>query len=254
LTGFIILCLENNGVRMITCVWRPKIKKNKNINEVQYYEIVDDYTNLSKGWKVSYICDRCLDSKINNTTSHVLLDPKVIYNTIEKQVCRKCRSEISEYEIKKNFIPYNKIKESFTHFGYITTSSEIEYNNSKRRSQFKFKLICPNNHTLTATWNNWEKGKRCRQCYEKNKHDNAVKNKKGWNLYKYNVWKITEQTYKQNLDIINPNNFQRGFEYHLDHKFSVSEGFRNGILPYVIGGVENLEIIPSLENLKKNNK
>jgi len=37
----------------------------------------------------------------------------------------------------------------------------------------------------------------------------------------------------------------------LDHKFSITEGFKNNILPCVIGSECNLELIPWLNNIKK---
>jgi len=37
----------------------------------------------------------------------------------------------------------------------------------------------------------------------------------------------------------------------IDHKISVYDGFKLGIPPYLIASKENLEIIPSLDNLKK---
>jgi len=37
----------------------------------------------------------------------------------------------------------------------------------------------------------------------------------------------------------------------IDHKISVYDGFKLGIPSYLIASKENLEIIPSLDNLKK---
>lgn len=39
--------------------------------------------------------------------------------------------------------------------------------------------------------------------------------------------------------------------YHLDHKYSITEGFKNKILPKIIGSMRNLEFIPCQENVKK---
>ena len=39
--------------------------------------------------------------------------------------------------------------------------------------------------------------------------------------------------------------------WHLDHKFSVFQGFNNNIPPYIIGSIYNLEMLPWQENLKK---
>lgn len=39
--------------------------------------------------------------------------------------------------------------------------------------------------------------------------------------------------------------------YHLDHKFSIVEGFKQNINPELIGNINNLEFIPWIENIKK---
>jgi len=41
---------------------------------------------------------------------------------------------------------------------------------------------------------------------------------------------------------------------NIDHKFSIVEGFRNNILPCIIGSQCNLELIPWLENYKKHDR
>lgn len=39
--------------------------------------------------------------------------------------------------------------------------------------------------------------------------------------------------------------------YTLDHKFSVFEGFKRGILPQIIGSIVNLECLPCSDNSTK---
>lgn len=46
----------------------------------------------------------------------------------------------------------------------------------------------------------------------------------------------------------------RGKEYHLDHKFSICEGFKQNVSPEIIGSKYNLEIIPRRENCFKQEK
>ena len=46
----------------------------------------------------------------------------------------------------------------------------------------------------------------------------------------------------------------RGKEYHLDHKFSICEGFKQNVSPEIIGSKYNLEIIPHRENCFKQGK
>ena len=129
-----------------------------------------------------------------------------------------------------------------------------EYDLANNKSQFKLKVICENGHNLMTTWNNWSRGKRCRKCYENDKFSNSVKHKDGWDLYKFMVWKTTEMNYKKHKKEININNNERGINYHLDHKYSISEGFKNNILPSIVGGKENLRIISSYENMSKGSK
>ena len=69
------------------------------------------------------------------------------------------------------------------------------------------------------------------------------------------VMKITN---KQNISELK-NSDKRGKTgiegaYHLDHKYSISEGFKQGIEPEIIGNISNLEFIPWEENLSKKNK
>jgi hypothetical protein len=242
-------------MNMIVDVWKPNVGKLNNKKCVIGYELGDTnyfLTEKRKGWKVRYTCDVCQSSKIQTTTSGSLFRNTSKLNTIEKQTCKSCRGKILEYEIKKNFIPFFEIKKSIESSNYKLLSSEDEYMNSNNRSQFKHNVVCDNYHQITATWNNWSKGKRCRLCYETNKFNNAVKYKNGWDRYEFLTWYYTEKSYKTHYNEINPNNLKRGKEYHLDHKYSINEGFINNISPKIIGGKNNLEIITSYENLKKN--
>ena len=42
--------------------------------------------------------------------------------------------------------------------------------------------------------------------------------------------------------------------YHLDHMFSIFEGFKQNIDPSIVGHIKNLRMIPFKENLSKFNK
>jgi hypothetical protein len=47
---------------------------------------------------------------------------------------------------------------------------------------------------------------------------------------------------------------KRGCDYHLDHKYPISKGYLNGVLPSIIGGVDNLQIIHRRDNFLKSDK
>lgn len=81
--------------------------------------------------------------------------------------------------------------------------------------------------------------------------------------------KIIDEYYKYELTVLKitrrqpistlPNYDKRGNSgvdgaYHLDHKFSIIEGFKNNVKPELIGNIKNLEFIPWEENLNKRAK
>lgn len=71
--------------------------------------------------------------------------------------------------------------------------------------------------------------------------------------YYQSVWEITSRQFKTYFNLI-PDAAKRGNEYHLDHIFSISEGFRKNVPPEIIGHVSNLRIISAFENNSKNSK
>ena len=94
-----------------------------------------------------------------------------------------------------------------------------------------------------------------RKTREKLGHWIPLDKKKLYDLYKREVYIITNS---MNLSILK-NIDKRGMAginnaYHLDHKFSILEGFNNNILPYYIGNIINLEMIPWGDNYTKKAK
>lgn len=75
------------------------------------------------------------------------------------------------------------------------------------------------------------------------------------NIYYREVWRYTNQNNLKQLKNYN----KRGRleilgSYQLDHMFSISEGFRQKIPPYIIGNINNLKMIPSIKNSSKKQK
>jgi len=73
-----------------------------------------------------------------------------------------------------------------------------------------------------------------------------------YELYKRQVW---EHTNKNDLTVLE-NHEKRGRAgeigaYQLDHRFSISRGFIEGISPELIGSIKNLQFIPWEDNLRK---
>lgn len=75
--------------------------------------------------------------------------------------------------------------------------------------------------------------------------------KTDWELYREQVFNHTYKSWQHHQDKINPLGLERGREYELDHKFSITEGFKQGVDPAVIGHFSNLELIPKSVNRSK---
>ena len=72
-------------------------------------------------------------------------------------------------------------------------------------------------------------------------------------LYYKEVLEITNKSFKTYFYNISDANM-RSYDYHLDHKYSIHEGFKNDVLPEIIGHYCNLEILPAKINESKNSK
>jgi len=227
---------------MIVSVWKP-VEYNKKVILYEQQSLNSLLIDKKTGYKVVYKCDTC--GKISNTSSHVLYKGK--YININKQICKSCRSIISNYKILKNTISYNRFKKILLKNNYTILTTKSEFESQLHPSQIKVHVICPEGHKHFVTWNNFiSKGQRCRKCYEKNR---STVNKSNYDLYKHLVKQYTEKSFKKYFK-----GQIRDRYHHLDHKFSKLEGYKQGILPVVIGNYKNLEILDSKLNIRKYDK
>ena len=147
----------------------------------------------------------------------------------EKQVeltCRACGGNVSVASYRANTFKYCSRKCMYHSEEYINMLKNIDrsYMQTERYRETKRKIDTPE--------------------YRK---------------YRNRVSTLTRQTYQKYKDSINPNNYKRtiaGIEggYHLDHKVSCREGFENNMAPELISEVDNLQMLPWLENVKKGSK
>jgi hypothetical protein len=72
-------------------------------------------------------------------------------------------------------------------------------------------------------------------------------------IYYDAVWKITEESWKNHFDKINPTCLRRS-KNALDHIYSIQQGFRDHIPAYIIGHWANLRVIPMVDNSLKGMK
>ena len=70
-------------------------------------------------------------------------------------------------------------------------------------------------------------------------------------LYYARVWEVTEC---QPLSILENSNKRGWKNYHLDHIYPISMGYKEKITPKKIGNIKNLRFIHYEENIKKGSK
>jgi hypothetical protein len=66
--------------------------------------------------------------------------------------------------------------------------------------------------------------------------------------------KVYYWTAKNDLTLLDHHEKRGKFGYHLDHRYSITEGFKNNVPPKVIGSIYNLEFIPYNVNIVKGTK
>lgn len=123
----------------------------------------------------------------------------------------------------------------------------------------KFIVECEKGHISDKTYVNFTKKEKkfiCQKCFYDNISLNLTEDEiKNIENYKRQIRALTAKNYKIYKNLINPKNLKLGkSDYHIDHKFSIYEGYKNNLDPIVIASKENLEVIHSKENLSKQQK
>jgi hypothetical protein len=123
-----------------------------------------------------------------------------------------------------------------------------------KRSEFTIK--CNNDHISNKKYLNFTRKNKifnCARCYYNSiglmlSDEELLK----YENYKKQVRALTAKTYRLHKEYINPDNLVNGKnDYHIDHKYSVVEGFKNNISVNIISSKENLEMLKSNDNLSK---
>ena len=149
----------------------------------------------------------------------------------EKQFCMSCSIKLKwkEPEFKQKSLKTRQTKEYKENMSKSVKSSE----------KYKAKRYIINK-AIKEYWKKVRGGKDLDEVYDE------------WELYKKIVYKMTEVQYRKFKEKINPNNLERGHKtYHVDHKFSVLEGFKHNIPPYIISNRCNLQMLKAKENISK---
>lgn len=182
-------------------------------------DIINDYNNGLSSIKISkkYNCSK-------TSVLNILKNNEIERNNIYTYT-HPLMNEINElYENGESMLKISKI----LNIPYTTINSILHKLNIVRTDD-KF--------GLGVNYNEW------------------LKNLTVYQKYRIDVNKITN---KQNISSL-INYDKRGLAgksnaYHLDHKYSILEGFKNGVPPEIIGNIVNLEFISWEDNLSKKDK
>lgn len=139
----------------------------------------------------------------------------------------------------------------------------LEDSDCRSHSQVTVKnLAC--GHIFSARTNNLITGKtkcgicgptkRIKKCMAgymaKNARDYDMKK---WEDYRNYVRRISNKTYKENVQKLNPNNLIRSKkDNHLDHKIPLIVCFKEGVDANIAGSLQNLCFVSARDNLSKN--
>ena len=262
-------CLECNKY-FLNNLEEKLLKKEELYNTIKRLYLEDGLStteigkilNLSTGTPQNIIKELGISRTISEAKKGKKRGSKLpIGEIIELYLCGKSSSEISEeLNISKrsvlnvlieNNIPrdneYNRLHPQINEMKALYLSGKSIMNISKELN-ISYSTINANLHKLSIV--RTEDRFRIGMDY-----DLYLETLPAFKKYKLLVYKLTE---KQNIKSLD-NYDKRGKAgvqgaYHLDHKFSINEGFKQGIEPEIIANINNLEFIPWEENIKKLNK
>jgi hypothetical protein len=126
-----------------------------------------------------------------------------------------------------------------------------------KRSEFT--VECNHGHISHKKYNNFTRKNNifnCHKCFY-NSIGLMLTDEELLQYEKYNkqVRALTAKTYRLHKEFINPNNLIKGKnDYHIDHRYSIVEGYKNNVSVHLISAKENLEMLKSYDNLSKQGK
>jgi hypothetical protein len=203
-------------------------------NEVKYRRLKDGYqpycSSLCQN-SCSIAKDNWLKSwkKGNSNNEHIVSRNKTViekYGNIE-EYNKHIQKSIKETCLKKYGVEY-------------ATQTDFYKKNRKKILKERYG---------SETYNNPDKTKRTRIDNNTQINDEIIND---FLDYKKIIVNRTTTIYRNNENIINPEKFKRGKkDYHIDHLFSIKQGFLENLPIEIISHPCNLHMIFYMENLKK---
>lgn len=225
--NYYVLIKKNNHFCPSCCCKKGKVKNRKKTSipvKIRKYIIKrvdgEGFSYLPKNKKIKIIVECPICNTQRQTNSFDVLSK-------ETTVCIKCCNNKPKkgYDYRKN----KKYRQDM--------SKSVKTSDAYKKS------IYNRIESNKKYWKNLRNGKDLDEIYSK------------WELYKKKAYRIVEKNYKNYKNIINPDNLPRGRDkYHIDHKFSILEGFKQNIPEEIISNTFNLTMMYYIDNLNKKDK
>jgi hypothetical protein len=214
---------------------------------------VDCYLNKWGWWFKKYQPD--LYEQILSQTDH--LSPKSFTDRLycyangitQRPKCKMCDNDVTYHIGKKAHHDYcsNRcsMKDMISLIG-VENSSQLPSVNAKKKQTYRARYgVDHYNQTTASKKNNANKArKRWEKFWEGVPHESKYQ-------YTERVGYLTDRNYRRYKDILDPQGL-RSHQWHLDHVFSKSDGFRYNVDPVVVAHPANLRIISASANSSKN--
>ena len=167
---------------------------------------------------------------------------------------QKISGKNSINQLGKKLSDITKKKMSESRKGRTFSEETREKIRESNRKFFSENKRIPWNKGLTGVQEAWNKGLKKTESLEIIRRDDPIYS--DFKKYRNRVSVRTKINYKLNESVINSKNYNIGKAgisnaYHVDHIISVRQGFDLGIPIEIISCVENLQVIPWLENIQK---
>lgn len=116
-------------------------------------------------------------------------------------------------------------------------------------------IICSKGHEFKIQWSGFKCRKICRYCYYESIRIPLEKIEE-FNIYSKKVRYLTRSGFLKNKKLIDGYEMKErdSKKYHIDHIYSISDGFLNKIDPEIISSYINLRVISKISNLEKGKK
>lgn len=253
-------CIYSKGTTGYNVIWKCDNQNCKYKNKIHCIKRVHLNKKRSKYCNEDIqICRSCQFDGINNPRFgdnrkwedfmglEKANNMKSIYSNKIKGDLNPSKKDIVKQKKGQTIINYDNISNYVSKYGYIL--DKIEGNNKKSI----LSLICINNHQIDIRYSSFKKGHRCKFCY----YDSLMISPNELDTFrKYSnlVRSKTRTVFRKFKELIDPNNLNESKNYHIDHIYSIADGYKNNIDPIIVSSYVNLRVISKIENLKKGQK